>query len=138
MPGPDFLDTNVLVCAYDASQPAKQQVAQNLVRKAIAGEILISTQVLAEFASTLLHKLVPAVPAENVAALLDVLGPIPLVTPDADMVRRGVQAHAAYHLHFYDAMIVAAAERAGCARIWSEDMNSGQAYFGITVTNPFA
>jgi predicted nucleic acid-binding protein len=34
-------------------------------------------------------------------------------------------------------MIVAAAERAGCGRIWSEDFNAGQKYFGITVTNPF-
>lgn len=138
MPGPDFLDTNILVYAYDVSQPAKQRVAQTLVRKAMAGEFLISTQVLAEFAATLLHKLVPAPSAADVSLLLDALGPIPLITPDAEIVRRGVQAHAAYHLHFYDAMIVAAAERAGCARIWSEDMNSGQTYFGITVTNPFA
>jgi predicted nucleic acid-binding protein len=34
-------------------------------------------------------------------------------------------------------MIVAAAERAGCERIWSEDYNSGQKYFGIAVVNPF-
>jgi predicted nucleic acid-binding protein len=42
-----------------------------------------------------------------------------------------------YGIHFYDGMIVAAAERAGCGRIWSEDFNAGQKYFGITVTNPF-
>jgi predicted nucleic acid-binding protein len=40
-------------------------------------------------------------------------------------------------LHFYDGMIVAAAQRAGCGRIWSEDFNPGQKYFGVTVTNPF-
>ena len=138
MPGPDFLDTNVLVYAYDVSHPAKQQTAQNLVRQAVAGEIWISTQVLAEFAATLLHKLAPAISASDLGALLDILGPIPVITPDGDMVKRAVEAHAAYHLHFYDAMIVAAAERAACARIWSEDLNSGQTYFGITVTNPFA
>jgi predicted nucleic acid-binding protein len=38
----------------------------------------------------------------------------------------------------YDGMIVAAAERAGCARILSEDFNAGQKYFGVMVTNPFS
>jgi predicted nucleic acid-binding protein len=35
-------------------------------------------------------------------------------------------------------MIVAAAERANCSRIWSEDLNAGQSYFGVGVENPFA
>ena len=44
----------------------------------------------------------------------------------------------AYGIHFYDGMIVAAAERAGCQRILSEDFNAGQEYFGVTVVNPFS
>jgi predicted nucleic acid-binding protein len=137
MPGPDFLDTNVLVYAYDASAPAKQRVAQDLVRRAVAGDFLVSTQVLAEFSATLLHKLVPPVSGKNVIALLDALAPIRLILPDGDMVRRAVEARAEYGLHFYDGMIVAAAERAECERIWSEDLSAGQKYFGVTATNPF-
>ena len=53
------------------------------------------------------------------------------------MVRRAVEAHVAYGIRFYNGMIVAAAERGGCPRIWSEDLNPGQKYFGVTVTNPF-
>jgi len=53
------------------------------------------------------------------------------------MVRRAVEAHAEYGVRFYDGMIVAAAERGGCERIWSEDFNAGQKYFGIVVENPF-
>ncbi len=135
--GPDFLDTNVLVYAYDASNPAKQRIAQDLVRKALAGEILISSQVLAEFATTLLHKLSPAVSPKDLIELLDALEPIKVVTTDAETVRKAVEAHASYGLRFYDGMIVAAAQRAGCRRIWSEDFNPGQKYFGMTVTNPF-
>ena len=134
----DFLDTNVLVYAYDISEPRKQRAAQELVVRAIAGEIVLSTQVLAEFSATLLHKLSPAVSPEEVTAILDALGPVKLVSPDAGVVRRAVEAHAVYGLHFYDGMIVAAAERAGCNRIWSEDLSRGQKYFGITVANPFA
>ena len=69
--------------------------------------------------------------------ILDAIASIPLVTPDREMVRRAVEAREKFGIHFYDGMIVAAAERAGCARIWSEDLNPGQVYFGIPVTNPF-
>jgi predicted nucleic acid-binding protein len=137
MPGPDFLDSNVLVYAYDVGAPSKQRVAQDLVRKAMAGEIMISTQVLAEFAATLLHKLRPPATANDVLAILDALGPINVINQDGDLGRRAVEAQARYGLYFYDGMIVAAAERAGCKRIWSEDLNEGQAYFGVTVANPF-
>jgi len=137
MPAPDFLDTNVLVYAYDASVPAKQTVAQELVRKAIAGEIVISNQVLGEFAATMLHKVSPPARPEDVIAVLDVLAPIKLVVADGGIVRRAVEARSAYGLHFYDGMIVAAAERAKCGRIWSEDLNAGQEYFGVMVANPF-
>ena len=138
MPAPDFLDTNVLVYAYDPSDPRKQRVAQDLVRRALAAEMMTSTQVLAEFAATLLHKISPAARPEDVMALLEVLAPMHLVIPDGDMIRRAVEARASYGVHFYDGMIVAAAERGGCSRIWSEDLNAGQKYFGIAVENPFA
>ena len=133
----EFLDTNVLVYAYDPSDPRKQQIAQNLVRRAVAGEIATSSQVLGEFAATLLHKLKPAAKPEDVMALVDTLGPIKLVPIDGDVVLRAVQVRAQYGVHFYDGMIVAAAERGGCQKSWSEDLNAGQEYFGIAIENPF-
>ena len=137
MPAPEFLDTNVLVYAYDPSDSRKQQVAQDLIRRALAGDIVVSTQVLAEFATTLLHEMGPAARPEDVTAVLDALGPIRVVVPDGEIVRRAVEVRGQYGVHFYDGMIVAAAERGGCRRIWSEDLNAGQEYFGIAVENPF-
>ena len=133
----EFLDTNVLVYSYDIADRGKQEIAQNLVRKALAGDIVTSAQVLSEFAATLLHKVVPRVDPVELTVILDALGPIPVVATDADIVRRAVEVQGRYGLHFYDSLIVAAAERAGCERIWSEDLNSGQKYFGISVQNPF-
>jgi predicted nucleic acid-binding protein len=137
MSGRDFLDTNVLVYAYQTSDLGKQRIGRQLVSRAVAGEFTISTQVLAEFAATLLHKVQPPLSMEEVTAALDGLGPIPLVVPDGDIVRRAVEARGAYGIHFYDGMIVAAAERAGCEKILSEDLNSQQKYFGVVVANPF-
>jgi predicted nucleic acid-binding protein len=137
MTGRDFLDTNVLVYAYDSSDRRKQEVAMGLLRKALAGHMKVSTQVLAEFSSILLHKIFPPAPPKQLKVILNALAPIPVVTPDTDMVQRAVEVHAKYGVRFYDGMIVAAAERGNCLRIWSEDLNAGQEYFGVVVENPF-
>jgi len=137
MAAPDFLDANVLVYAYDPTNSRKQRLSRDLLRKALGGEMVWSAQVLAEFAATLLHKMSPRAKPEDVIAVLDTLAPVRVIPQDEDMVRRAVKAHATYGLHFWDGMIVAAAERGGCGRIWSEDFNPGQTYFGVTVENPF-
>ena len=138
MSAPDFLDTNVFVYAYENADPRKQLIAQEMLKSAIAGDMIASPQVIAEFASTLLYKLSPRFVPERVDVVLHALASIKLVAPDLGMVQRAVEAHATYGIHFYDGMVVASAERGGCERIWSEDLNAGQKYFGVTVANPFA
>jgi len=133
----EFLDSNILVYGYDLTDPQKQKIAQGLIRRAVIGDIAASTQVLAEFAATLLHKMKPSAKPLELAELLNTLGPVPLIPIDGDVVVRAVKAHAQYGLHFYDSMIVATAERGGCRKIWSEDLNSSQEYFGVRVENPF-
>lgn len=138
MSAPEFLDSNILVYAYDDTRPQKQRIARQLVERGLSGECVVSTQSFAEFCTTLLHKFSPPFRSDEVLAILDALVPIRLVLPDEGIVRRAVEAREAYGLHFCDGMIVAAAERAGCKRIWSEDLNAGQKYFGIVVENPFS
>jgi len=133
----EFLDTNVLVYALDVADRRKHGIAQALTRRAVAGEFIVSAQVLSELSATLLQKYRSKYDAHAVMAILDSLRPISLIVPDAAMVRRAVEAHGQYGIHFYDGMIVAAAERAGCERIWSEDLNAKQKYFGVFVENPF-
>ena len=57
MSAPDFVDTNVLLYAYDSGDQRKGRIARDLLLQALSGKIVISTQVLAEFAATLLHKM---------------------------------------------------------------------------------
>jgi predicted nucleic acid-binding protein len=137
MNGPDFLDTNILVYAYAPADARKQKIAQGIVGKALSGEVIASSQVMAEFAAALLHKVARPMRPEEVLIALDALGAMRLIHPDHGIVRRAVEARAAYGIHFYDGMIVAAAERGGCGRILSEDLNAGQKYFQIPVENPF-
>jgi predicted nucleic acid-binding protein len=89
MTAPEFRDTNALVDACDSGDPHQQRIAQGLVRRALAGDIVVSTQVLAEFAATLLHKMKPAAHPKDVAAMLDALGPIRAVVTDGDVGESG-------------------------------------------------
>jgi len=87
MNGPDFLDTNVVVYAFDTGNQNKQRISRELLKNAIAGKAVISTQVLAEFASALLHKISPPQTADAVMRGLDALAPIRTITPDRELIR---------------------------------------------------
>jgi predicted nucleic acid-binding protein len=138
MSAPDFLDTNILLYAYDSRDDRKQQIAQNLVRKALAGDGVTSMQALSEMAAALSHKISPPSTPERVLKLLDSLSGLRIFVTTQETVRRSLEFRSKYGIHFYDGLILAAAEQAGCSRIWSEDLNAGQKYFGIAVENPFA
>jgi predicted nucleic acid-binding protein len=126
MPALEFLDTSVFVYAYDVSEPRKRRTAQDQVRLALSGEIVRSTEVLAELAAAFLHKLSPPASVSHITTILDALSPIRTIAADTEMVRRAAEIRASCGIHFYDGMIVAAAEGSGATRIWSEDLNSGQ------------
>src|SRR5690606_23324480 len=80
-----FLDTNLLVYAYDRAEPAKQRVAQAILRDG-SQRLVLSTQVLGEFYTTVTKafktNMSPAVAAEEVARLAR----LPVVATDAAIV----------------------------------------------------
>lgn len=132
-----FLDTNILVYAWGKPGDEKRDVARELVRQSMDGAGVVAPHILGEFASVLLHKIRPAVGTADVLNALDALRAIPVVPSGLEIVRRAVEAHREYQVHFYDGLMIATAEASGCDEIYSEDLNHGQAYFGVVVINPF-
>ena len=132
-----FLDTNVLVYAVDATDPDKNAKAVAIIQAALRNRraYAVSTQALSEFANVALGKL--GLAPDAVLDFLRVFRRLDTVTPDPSVVVRGVEIKALHGIHFYDAMMVAAAESAGASEFWSEDLNAGQRYAGILVRNPF-
>ena len=90
---------------------------------------------LAEFASVSIRKLKLATPL--LLEFLSEMGKISHTDVDNALVCRAAEIQGIYGIQFYDAQIVAAAERLGCNRILTEDLNDGQVYCGITAVNPF-
>ena len=84
MSGADFLDTNVLVYAYDANHPEKQQSRARTTGSGSSWKAVISTQVPPNSPPLLLHKISPPANADAVMKALDALAPIRLITPDGN------------------------------------------------------
>ena len=131
-----FLDTNIAVYAVDSHDSQKHEIAADLIDAAVSGEgFRISAQVLFEFANICQKKL--GCTAQEVLKLLDGLGSVETVNQTPQIVARAVEIKALYGISLQDSMIVAAAEKSGCAELLSEDLSDGQVYAGVRVRNPF-
>jgi predicted nucleic acid-binding protein len=134
-----FVDTNVLVYAYDRSEPEKQRLAFTLLdRLAITKVGMISTQVLAEFFVSVTRKIAAPLSAGDAYqrvsnylqswTVLDMTGMVVLEAV------RGVRDH---QLSFWDAQIWAVAKLNQAPVVFSEDFSDGQVVEGVRFVNPF-
>jgi predicted nucleic acid-binding protein len=133
-----FVDTNILVYAYDATAGAKREIAKDAVARLWrTGEGLISTQVLQELYVTLTRKvpepLKPALAREIVTDLLT----WDVVVNDGDSLLLAFAIEARERLSFWDSLIVAAAARGEASLLLSEDLPHGRTLAGIRIQNPF-
>ncbi len=134
----DFLDTNILVYAYDKHEPAKQKVAQGILKTAFQEDIaVISTQVLSEFFVVVTRKIATPFTSEEAGNLISLFRNLPVVEIGGDLVEAAVAVHQRHNISFRDGLIVAAARFQGCKRLLTEDMQSGQTVDGLEIVNPF-
>lgn len=127
-----FLDTNILVYAFTTGD-RRNAIALNLLDD---GGV-VSVQVLNEFVNVSRRKLrFQWAEVENaLSALRTMLGPpLPLTV---DLHELAITLARDHRLAFYDALIVAAASRANCAILLTEDMQHGRSMEGLTIRNPF-
>lgn len=138
MKGRDFFDTNILVYAFDNKNPRKQKIAADLLTEAIRNEsAILSTQVLGEFYTVVTSKIKKPLIPQEALGLINNMAVLPVQEVDLDMVKRAIRISDRYTISYWDSLIIAAAERGGCKRLISEDLNSGQSYDNIIVYDPF-
>jgi predicted nucleic acid-binding protein len=134
-----FLDTNVLVYLFDADSPAKQERAREVVAEAArARSLVLSSQVLGELYVTITRKLAQPVPAATALRALEDLAAFPVVAIDGTLVQRAAARSAAEQISYWDALILESAVEAGAGAVYSEDLQAGSTYAGVTVEDPFA
>jgi predicted nucleic acid-binding protein len=133
-----FLDTNILVYAFDQHEPHKQRKAQELIIDGIEQENLsLSVQVLGEFFNVITRHISQPMTPDEAREIIGAMSILPVQEIDLTLVNRAIDTHKTYQISYWNALIVSAAERAGCTVILSEDLGDGQAYHDIVVRNPF-
>ena len=132
-----FVDTNVLLYTIDEdpASATKRQCAQQLLLSETWGW---SVQVAAEFYVNATSPKRPfRLPAADAVALVETWLAFPTVSLTPDLLRSALEIHRQFQLSYWDAAILAAATQLGAHTVYSEDLNHGQSYGGVTVVNPF-
>jgi predicted nucleic acid-binding protein len=75
----------------------------------------------------------------EIREVLGTVGAVCRVEPlTRDTHERGLTLAERYGFTIYDGLILAAASLAGCAMLYTEDLQDGQAIEELTIRNPFA
>jgi len=131
-----FVDTNVLLYAFDQADTQKQAAARRWRAELWTSRRgRLSVQVLQEFYANVLRKW-PSVKDQARAEIenLSSWNPVPM---DYEILGRGWQLQDRFQLSFWDSLIVAAAKSSTCNYLLTEDLQPGQDFDGVTILNPF-
>ncbi len=132
----EFVDTNILIYAFDLTAGEKRDVAATLVARLWSERAgCVSFQVLQELYVTTTKKLGMA--PKDAAAQIHHLGRWTLHRPRLDDILQAIDLHRTKKISFWDAMIVRSAMSLDCSVLWSEDLSDGQQFEGVTIRNPF-
>jgi predicted nucleic acid-binding protein len=132
----EFVDTNVLLYAYEGDAVRKQRISIELIdRLWDEREGTLSIQVLSEFYVNATRKLkMSAASAEE--AIRD-FSKWRLHRPDHDSIPSAIHLEQRFKIAWYDAMILNSAIESGCSVLWTEDFQDGQRFGDLVVRNPY-
>ena len=131
-----FIDTNVFLYQMSGREPEKRASAETWIDAVWRSECgRLSWQVIYEVYSNAVGKfqIQPAQARFFVKHLME----WEPVAPGSRSIERAWHWCDKAELHFWDAMILAAAEQCECAWLVSEDLQGGRKYGSVTVINPF-
>jgi predicted nucleic acid-binding protein len=139
MSGKVFLDSNIFIYAYDPRDPRKQSRAIDLIRSATVDRSgVVSYQVVQEFFQFALVKAASKMHHEDAQQFLaTVFRPMLAIHSSTALFSDAMRVHERYRLSWYDSLILAAAQQAGCELLYSEDLQHGQQFGSLTIHNPF-
>lgn len=131
-----FIDTNLFVYSIDQRDPEKKEKARAILKRIVdAHQPVISTQVIKEFYVVATTKL----KAEQliVKSIVHNFRNMEVVSNDLELIEQAIDISVISQLSFWDSLIIAAAEKAHCEFVFSEDLNAGQTYRGVMAVDPF-
>jgi predicted nucleic acid-binding protein len=140
MSGRFFLDTNIFVYSFDAGSPKKAAQSVKLISKAIETRGgIVSYQVVQEFFNVALRRFAkPMSSADAEQYLSTTFRPLLSVHSSPALYGEALRIGARFRLAWYDSLIVASAIEGQCDILYSEDLQDGQQFGRVLISNPFA
>ena len=139
MSGKFFLDTNIFVYSFDGSAPKKALRAKELIRRAVqTRQGIVSYQVVQEFFNVALRRFVkPMAYAEAEQYLSTTLRPLLSIHSSQGLYGEALRIAGKFKLSWYDSLVVASAVEGECDVLYSEDLQHGQRFGTLQISNPF-
>jgi predicted nucleic acid-binding protein len=135
--GRAFVDSNVLIYAYNIDASVKQEIAKGLLRELWNNRTgVLSLQVLQEFYVNVTRKIPSPLSKGSARAAVSTYTVWCMETTPAD-ISAAFRIEDESQISFWDALIVASALRGGADCILSEDFSAGQRIAGVLIENPF-
>lgn len=132
-----FVDTNILIYAHDRAAGMKHERARQLIERLWTnGQGVLSTQVLQELCVNLRRKVANPISVDELRGLIRDYLSWEIVTNSPEAVIQALEIEVRYQTSFWDALILQAAEQAGAAALYSEDLAGKQRYGAVQVVNP--
>jgi predicted nucleic acid-binding protein len=132
-----FIDSSVLIYAFDESSQAKYQTANNMLSQLWMDHSgSLSVQVLEEFYTNITRKVRSPIARSTATKIIDDYAQW-CGTTTVHEVQAACRIEREAKVSFWDALIVACAQKNGATRILSEDLNHGQVIDGVEIVNPF-
>lgn len=137
MTGKTFVDTNVLIYAYDIDSAAKHQIAKSVLQMLWAERTgVLSMQVLQEFYVNVTRKIAAPLPKDLARLVVSSYATWCMETTPTE-IASAFRIEDESRIGFWDALIISSAVKSGAIRILSEDFSTGQRIAGVLVENPF-
>lgn len=132
-----FVDTNILVYAYDADAGSKKVKAARVIQDlwdSMNG--MLSTQVVQEFYINATRKILQPLPSAVARGVIEnyLVWRVQLIVPAT--ILRASEFQERHSLSFWDAMIVAATCEGNANVLLSDNLNHGRLIEGIRIENP--
>ena len=133
-----FVDANILLYSEDTSESVKQTIAGQwlgVLWRNRTGRV--SVQSLNEFYVNATRKLKPPMPFADAQTEVRRYEPWHPWQVDAATIESAWAIQSRFGFHYWDCLVLAAAQHLGCRYVLSEDMGHEQKIGSLQIINPF-
>jgi len=133
-----FLDTNIIVYAFDKKDPEKNQTARKLIESLLLDDnFFISSQVILEFINVAYKKIKPPMADDQLYKFTESFPDKKIILINKDIIQKAIRIRMETQYSIWDSLIISAALSSGCTILYSEDLSHGKIVDGLQICNPF-